>query len=125
MSLLSPSLLSFYNKSGPQEHFSFPSITKIFDENGHEEMLNLVFEASGVSDAVGYMKVIRGQQEREGFMDRLKADSASGKAPSLTSEEAKKYAGDDEKQRIERLEKLHHMFTDEQVSLLGGIHSLQ
>ncbi|EYC25141.1 hypothetical protein Y032_0012g1724 [Ancylostoma ceylanicum] len=59
ISLLSPSLLSLHNEGqGLEGDLSLSRALKYFDEQGHQEWLNFVIEASGVSDAVMKMKVL-------------------------------------------------------------------
>ncbi|RCN26387.1 hypothetical protein ANCCAN_27887, partial [Ancylostoma caninum] len=72
VNLLSPSLLSLHNEGqGVEGDLSLSRALKYFDEQGHQEWLNFVIEASGVSDAVIKMKDANAAEEKrqmdEGF----------------------------------------------------------
>ncbi|EYC25143.1 hypothetical protein Y032_0012g1724 [Ancylostoma ceylanicum] len=114
ISLLSPSLLSLHNEGqGLEGDLSLSRALKYFDEQGHQEWLNFVIEASGVSDAVMKMKDANAAEERRQNDERFRGEN--GQPLYFTKENLTEMYGPSERKKIEIFEELQRSLTSEQV----------
>ncbi|VDO56374.1 unnamed protein product, partial [Haemonchus placei] len=113
--LLSPSLLALHDEGrGVEDAFSLAKAIKHFDEQGHEEWLNFVIEASGVSDAVSKIRVAEDSPRLD---EGLKNEH--GQPLYFTKENVTEMLGNTERSKIEVFEKLQKTFTSDQMKAMN------
>ncbi|KAK6046607.1 hypothetical protein COOONC_15888 [Cooperia oncophora] len=125
LSLLSPSLLALHDEGkGLEDALSLAKAMKYFDEQGHQEWLNFVIEASGVSDAVSKIRDVSraedGRRMDEGFRnDSRRMDEGfrneKGQPLYFTKENITEMFGNSEGSKIELLEKLQKSLSSNQT----------
>uniref|UniRef100_A0A7I5E735 AAA domain-containing protein n=1 Tax=Haemonchus contortus TaxID=6289 RepID=A0A7I5E735_HAECO len=116
--LLSPSLLALHDEGrGVEDAFSLAKAIKHFDELGHEEWLNFVIEASGVSDAVSKIRDVSEAEDSPRLDEGLKDEH--GQPLYFTKENVTEMLGNTERNKIEVFEKLQKTFTSDQMKAMN------
>ncbi|WKX97573.1 hypothetical protein Q1695_013329 [Nippostrongylus brasiliensis] len=114
INLLSPSLLSLHKEGrGLEDELSLAKSLKYFDEQGHQEWLNFVIEASGVSDAVKTMKKANEDDEVKRFEEEHRG--RDGQPLYFTKENVTQMYGPGERAKIEVFEHLQKSLTPQQM----------
>ncbi|VDK65800.1 unnamed protein product [Cylicostephanus goldi] len=114
VNLLSPSLFSLHNEGkGIEDELSLTKALKLFDEQGHQEWLNFVIEASGVSDALSKMKDANAAAERRQLDEQFRNDE--GQPLYFTKENVTEMYGPYEKKKIDVFEELQRSLSKQQV----------
>ncbi|VDN55594.1 unnamed protein product [Dracunculus medinensis] len=145
VNLLSPSLLNMHDKGNDAENLvSIPKLLKTLRSSkfkDHEDLLNLIFEASGISDHLKKAKIKNiclnfnclrfvnfchtVQMPLLMFKEKLQAENLKnargidGQPLYFTKENVTEMFGDFEKHKIETFEKLHKTFTNQQKADLN------
>ncbi|KIH65236.1 hypothetical protein ANCDUO_04442 [Ancylostoma duodenale] len=118
VNLLSPSLLSLHNEGqGLEGDLSLSRALKYFDEQGHQEWLNFVIEASGVSDAVTKMKDANAAEEKRQMDEGFRGEH--GQPLYFTKENMTEMYGPGERKKIEVFEELQRTLSPEQMLTLN------
>ncbi|VDL75438.1 unnamed protein product [Nippostrongylus brasiliensis] len=116
INLLSPSLLSLHRDGkGLEDELSLSKSLKNFDDQGHQEWLNFVIEASGVSDAVKSMKEANAFDERRRYDEEFRGKD--GRPLYFTKENVTEMYGAKERAKIDVFEQLQKSLTPQQVGL--------
>ncbi|KAK6736439.1 hypothetical protein RB195_019242 [Necator americanus] len=114
MNLLSPSLFSLHNEGrGLEDDLSLARAFKYFDEQGHQEWLNFVIEAAGVSDAILKMKDTNDAEGRRQMDEEFR--SKDGQPLYFTKENVTEMYGPSERKKIEVFEELQRSLSPEQI----------
>ncbi|KHJ98014.1 hypothetical protein OESDEN_01998 [Oesophagostomum dentatum] len=114
VSLLSPSLLSLHNEGrGVEAEMSLAKAFNLLDDQGHEEWLNFVIEASGVSDAVLKMKDANAAEETRQMDERYRGKD--GQPMYFTKENLTEMYGPIEGKKADVIEKLQHSLSHQQL----------
>ncbi|KAL6735256.1 hypothetical protein Aduo_005714 [Ancylostoma duodenale] len=114
INLLSPSLLSLHNEGqGLEDDLSLSRALKLFDEQGHQEWLNFVIEASGVSEALRKMKDVNAAEERRQMDEQYRGKD--GQPLYFTKENVTEMYGPGERKKIEVFEELQRSLSPEQM----------
>ncbi|RCN34909.1 hypothetical protein ANCCAN_19247 [Ancylostoma caninum] len=115
VNLLSPSLFSLHNEGqGLEDELSLSRALKLFDEQGHQEWLNFVIEASGVSEALRKMKDVNAAEERRQMDEQFRGKD--GQPMYFTKENVTEMYGPGERKKIEVFEELQRSLSPEQVT---------
>ncbi|CAJ0607536.1 unnamed protein product [Cylicocyclus nassatus] len=114
INLLSPSLFALHDEGkGIENDLSLAKALKLFDDQGHQEWLNFVIEASGVSDALMKMKDTNEAEERRMMDERYYNDE---KQPLFfTKKNVTDMYGKEESKKIDVMEELQDSFSLEQM----------
>uniref|UniRef100_A0A0N4U3B2 PABC domain-containing protein n=1 Tax=Dracunculus medinensis TaxID=318479 RepID=A0A0N4U3B2_DRAME len=117
INLLSPSLLNMHDKGNDIENsVSVPKLLESLRSSklkDHEDLMNLIFEVSGVSE---HLKKAKEKLQEENLKN---AKGIDGQPLYFTKENVTEMFGDFEKRKIETFEKLHKTFTNEQKGELN------
>ncbi|WKX97574.1 hypothetical protein Q1695_013330 [Nippostrongylus brasiliensis] len=114
INLLSPSLLSLHRDGkGLEDELSLSKSLKNFDDQGHQEWLNFVIEASGVSDAVKSMKEANAFDERRRYDEEFRGED--GRPLYFTKENVTEMYGAKERAKIDVFEQLQKSLTPQQL----------
>ncbi|KHJ98016.1 hypothetical protein OESDEN_02000 [Oesophagostomum dentatum] len=114
VNLLSPSLFSLHNEGhGLEDEMSLAKALKLFDEQGHEEWLNFVIEASGVSDAVIKMKNANEAEEKRQIYEQYRGKD--DQPLYFTKENVTEMYGPQETKKIDVFERLQKSLSQEQM----------
>ncbi|EYC25138.1 hypothetical protein Y032_0012g1721 [Ancylostoma ceylanicum] len=118
INLLSPSLLSLHNEGkGLEDDLSLSRALKLFDEHGHQEWLNFVIEASGVSEALLKMKDANAAEERRQMDEQFRGKD--GQPLYFTKENVTEMYGEGERKKIEVFEELQRLLSPEQMRTMN------
>ncbi|CAJ0607441.1 unnamed protein product [Cylicocyclus nassatus] len=140
VNLLSPSLFSLHNEGkGIEDELSLAKAFKLFDEQGHQEWLNFVIEASGVSDALSKMKVSlvlqpslarakTNKQDANAAAERRQLDEQfrndEGQPLYFTKENVTEMYGPSERKKIDIFEELQKSLSKQQVPFKEILYTL-
>ncbi|VDO33188.1 unnamed protein product [Heligmosomoides polygyrus] len=118
INLLSPSLLALHDQGqGMENDLSLGKALKYFDDQGHQEWLNFVIEASGVTDAITKMKDANLQEEGQRMEEQFRGEN--GQPLYFTKENVTEMFGNTERNKIDVFEELQKSLTPQQVRVLG------
>ncbi|KAJ1371632.1 hypothetical protein KIN20_033617 [Parelaphostrongylus tenuis] len=99
INLLSPSLFALHDQGrGIEDQLSLARAMKYFDEQGHQEWLNLVIEASGVSDAVKRIREVNTAEESRRMDEQFRGDN--GQPLYFTKENVTEMFGQTERRKM-------------------------
>ncbi|KAE9414476.1 hypothetical protein Angca_006197, partial [Angiostrongylus cantonensis] len=114
INLLSPSLFALHDQGrGIEEKLSLAKAMKYFDEHGHQEWLNFVVEASGVSDALKKIREMNAVDPSRRMDEQFRGDN--GQPLYFTKENVTKMFGQTERRKIEVFEQLQRSLTPQQM----------
>ncbi|GMR45117.1 hypothetical protein PMAYCL1PPCAC_15312 [Pristionchus mayeri] len=116
VSLLSPSLFALHNEGkGIEKATSLVDGMGLAKTTEHMAWLDLVMEASGVTDAVEYLKDEKIKKTMKGVMGEDEMRSPTGQPLYFTKENVTEIFGEPETKKIDTFEKLQSMYTPDQV----------
>ncbi|VDM81067.1 unnamed protein product [Strongylus vulgaris] len=139
VNLLSPSIFSLHNEGqGIEDELSLAKALKLIDEQGHEEWLNFVIEAAGVTDALSKMKVLLSfwflfafscyesdccKKDANAATEKRQLDEQfrdeKGQPLYFTKENVTEMYGPSERKKIDVFEELQRSLSKEQVNPLS------
>ncbi|EFP02723.1 CRE-MLTN-2 protein [Caenorhabditis remanei] len=114
INILSPSLFSLHDEGSPDEQKT--SLVKLLgDKEGidKDSFMDLLTELTGVADTVDDAAQ-KASRESEGTLINVKGEEINVSRENLT-----KVYGEENYRKMKVLEKLHGMYTDEQVSMMN------
>uniref|UniRef100_A0A1I8A0Q6 Reverse transcriptase domain-containing protein n=1 Tax=Steinernema glaseri TaxID=37863 RepID=A0A1I8A0Q6_9BILA len=111
VNILSPSILSLHDQGQGLENLtSVPKLLKGFDSKEREQWLNFIVEASGVSDAIRKMDVVK-----ETMTGRQLPRDDKGNPYYITKEQAGRFLGSLEERKIDVHLRLKRSYSLEQI----------
>ncbi|KJH43366.1 hypothetical protein DICVIV_10613 [Dictyocaulus viviparus] len=117
INLLSPSLFALHDQGkGIEDELSLAKALKYFDEQGHQEWLNFVIEAAGVTDILKRLRDMNIVDESRRMDEQFRDNS--GKPMYFTKENVTEMFGDVEQRKIEVFENLQRSFTPQQITAM-------
>uniref|UniRef100_A0A0N5AFP1 HTH Mu-type domain-containing protein n=1 Tax=Syphacia muris TaxID=451379 RepID=A0A0N5AFP1_9BILA len=116
VNLLSPSLFSLHDSgSSVEKKFSVPKLLesiKLLKSQDREEIVDLIAEATGVSDAVEKAEEVKAKTKRENLVN---ARGIDGQPMYFTKDNATEIYGQFGKSKIETFEELHKSLSKQQL----------
>ncbi|VDD93777.1 unnamed protein product, partial [Enterobius vermicularis] len=115
INLLSPSLFSLHDEGREEEkNFSIPHLlknSKLLQKQDHQELIDLIAEATGITDAVEDAENLKKSENMKGI---------DGQPMYFTKENATEIYGDDGRRRIETFERLHKSLNAQQIKEMNA-----
>ncbi|UMM33016.1 hypothetical protein L5515_006637 [Caenorhabditis briggsae] len=114
VNLLSPSVFALHEKGTELDQMlSLSKAMRFLSENGHDEWMNLILEASGVTEAVEKMRIDEKKQEMESF--RKHFSNEKGQPMYFTKQNVSEMYGEYETSKIDSMEALHKSMSAAQM----------
>ncbi|CAO4377651.1 unnamed protein product [Caenorhabditis nigoni] len=114
VNLLSPSVFALHEKGTELDQMlSLSKAMRFLSENGHDEWMNLILEASGVTEAVEKMRIDERKQEMESF--RKHFSNEKGQPMYFTKQNVSEMYGEYETSKIDSMESLHKSMSAAQM----------
>ncbi|CAO4377635.1 unnamed protein product [Caenorhabditis nigoni] len=114
VNLLSPSVFALHEKGSELDQMlSLSKAMRFLSENGHDEWMNLILEASGVTEAVEKMRIDEKKQEMESF--RKHFSNEKGQPMYFTKQNVSEMYGEYETSKIDSMETLHKSMSAAQM----------
>ncbi|VDL71458.1 unnamed protein product [Nippostrongylus brasiliensis] len=117
VNLLSPSLFALHKEGyGIEAETSLSKMTSIFGERESDAWLNLIMEASGVSDSLAQLKEANNDHDK-----RLRDDvrGIDGQPLYFTKNNVTEMFGEEGRRKVELFERLQHSFSEEQLRMIN------
>uniref|UniRef100_A0A1I7T9X1 Uncharacterized protein n=1 Tax=Caenorhabditis tropicalis TaxID=1561998 RepID=A0A1I7T9X1_9PELO len=119
VSLLSPSVFALHeNGTELDQMLSLAKAMRFLSENGHDDWMNFVLEASGVTEAVEKMRNDERKEEMEAF--RKHFSNEKGQPMYFTKQNVSEMYGDYEMSKIETMERLHRSMSAAQMNEMNS-----
>ncbi|CTQ86937.1 MLt-TeN (mlt-10) related [Caenorhabditis elegans] len=114
VNLLSPSVFALHESGSELDQMlSLSRAMRFLSENGHDDWMNFVLEASGVTEAVEKMRFDERKQEMEAF--RKHFSNENGQPMYFTRQNVSEMYGDYKTSKIDSMEKLHKSMSAAQM----------
>ncbi|GMS92597.1 hypothetical protein PENTCL1PPCAC_14772, partial [Pristionchus entomophagus] len=123
VALLSPSLFALHEDGkGIEKSTSLVHGLGLAQTKEHEAWLDLVMEASGVTDAIEYLKDEKIKKSLTGIMFDEEMKSETGQPLYFTKKNVSEIFGEKETRKIDTFEELQGTYTPDQVRALAPLH---
>ncbi|CAL2043982.1 unnamed protein product [Caenorhabditis brenneri] len=114
VNVLSPSIFALHeNGTELDQMLSLSKAMRFLSDNGHEEWMNFVLEASGVTEAVEKMRNDERKEEMDAF--RKHFSNEKGQPMYFTKQNVSEMYGEYETSKIDSMEKLHKSMSAAQM----------